>query len=296
MDLKRIGRALLYPPIAVPIVLTPIAAVLTVLVMTRLEPQSGLAIAAYLLAFYTLTLWCVRIPRIVAWCRNFRETNRYALRWRSDVRLRVKFSLYGTFFWNAGYAILQLGLGIRHGSSWYYSLAAYYVMLAVMRFFLLRHTARYEAGEDMRRELWRYCICGSVFLVMNLALSTMIVYIVFRGKTFHHHEITTIAMAAYTFVTFTRAVINAIKYRRYNSPVYSAAKAISLASACVSMLTLEATMLTTFEGETATPAFRQLMLGLSGGAVSMLIVAMAVYMIVNGSRRLHAMTEQSEQR
>ena len=71
-----------------------------------------------------------------------------------------------------------------------------------------------------------------------------------RNRTFHHHEITTIALAAYTFTSLTFAIINTVKYRKYHSPVYSASKAISLASACVSLLTLESTMLTTFGNET----------------------------------------------
>ena len=109
---------------------------------------------------------------------------------------------------------------------------------------------------------------------------------VYWNRTFRHHEITTIAMATYTFTSFALAIKNVIKYRKYNSPVFSASKAISLAAACVSMLTLESTMLTTFDDGTFDILGRQIMLGASGGVISVFIVVMAICMIVQGSKRL----------
>ena len=123
---------------------------------------------------------------------------------------------------------------------------------------------------------------------MNLALALMIFFMVYWNRTFVHHEITTIAMAAYTFIAFTVAIVSIVKYRKYNSPVYSASKAISLASACVSMLTLESTMLTTW-GKTESPAFRQLMLALTGGVIVIFIVVMAIYMITSGNRGIRTL-------
>ena len=146
----------------------------------------------------------------------------------------------------------------------------------------------------MLEELRKYRACGIVFLVMNLALALMIFFMVYWNRTFHHHEITTIAMAAYTFTSLTLAIINTVKYRKYNSPVYSASKAISLASACVSMLTLESTMLTTFGEGTVDLAGRRLFLGLSGGAISVLIIAMAVYMIVQGTKKIKLIQSAKE--
>jgi len=77
-----------------------------------------------------------------------------------------------------------------------------------------------------------------------------------------------------------------VKYRKYNSPVYSASKVISLASACVSMLTLEATMLTTFGDGTMDAITRKIFLGCTGGAISVFVVVMAIYMIKQSSKQL----------
>ena len=294
MDWKKIGKALLFPHIAIMIILLPIATVFLVYSMVFLGTESVIAIVSYVLSAYTLTVWCFKIPYLIKFFKTFKAENKYARIWQDDTRLRVNVSLYGTLIYNTAYALLQLGMGFWHHSFWFYSLAGYYISLAVMRFFLVRHTSKHKPGEKMLDELQKYRACGIVFLIMNLALALMIFFMVYWNRTFHHHEITTIALAAYTFTSLTFAIINTITYRKYNSPVYSASKAISLASACVSMLTLESTMLTTFGEGTMSLTGRRILLGISGGVISAFIIAMAIYMIVQGTKKIKLLDAAKE--
>jgi hypothetical protein len=276
------------------ILLVPIATVLLVGSMVFIGTESLVAIVSYVIAAYTLTVWCFKIPYLINFFKTFKNENKYARRWQDDTRLRVNMSLYGSLAWNALYGILQLWLGFYHHTFWFYSLGAYYICLGVMRFFLARHTTRYAPGERMQTEIKKYRACGIVFLVMNLALALIIFFMVYWNRTFEHHMITAIAMAAYTFTALTTAIINVIKYRKYNSPVFSASKAISLAAALVSMLTLESTMLTTFGDGTMTVVAQKWMLGATGGAISVLIVATAIYMIVVGTKKLKQLKSEVE--
>ena len=294
MDPKKIGKALLFPHIAILILLLPIATVLLVGSMVFIGTESIIAYVSYVLAAYTLTVWCFKIPYLINFFKTFKNENKYARRWQDDTRLRVNMSLYGSLAWNALYGILQLWLGFYHHTFWFYSLGAYYICLGVMRFFLACHTTRYAPGERMQTELKKYRACGIVFLVMNLALALIIFFMVYWNRTFEHHMITAIAMAAYTFTALTTAIINVIKYRKYNSPVFSASKAISLAAALVSMLTLESTMLTTFGDGTMAATTQKWMLGATGGAISVLIVATAIYMIVMGTKKLKQLKTEVE--
>ena len=132
-------------------------------------------------------------------------------------------------------------------------------------------------------ETKKFLLCGSLLLFMNLALAIIIFFIVYWNRTFYYNEIITITLATYTFVTLTFAIIDSIKYRKYNSPVYSSAKLITLISAGVSIMTLEATMLTTF-GADNSPRFRQIMLGATRVVLSVFTITMAIIMIVKGSR------------
>jgi hypothetical protein len=276
------------------ILLVPLSTVLLVGSMVWVGTESAIAYVSYVLSAYTLTVWCIRIPRLIRFVKTFKDENRYARRIRSDPRLRVNISLYGSLAWNALYGIFQLGLGYYHRTFWFTSLGTYYVILGLMRFSLLLHTRKYAPGERMRTELVKYRACGWVFLVMNLALALIIFFMVYWNRTFRHHMITAIAMAAYTFTAFTVAIVNVIRYKKYNSPVFSASKAISFAAACVSMLTLESTMLTTFGDGTMTATEQNIMLGATGGGISVLIVAMAVGMIVVGTRKIKELKSEVE--
>lgn len=294
MDWKKLGKAILFPHIALMIILIPIATVFLVYSMVFVGTESVLAIISYVLAAYTLTVWCFKIPRIIRFFKNFKNENKYARRLIDDERLRVNISLYGSLIFNVAYAALQLWLGFYHSSFWFYSIAVYYISLAVMRLFLARYTTKNRAGDSMRAELVRYRACGWVFLVMNLALTLMIFFMLYWNRTFVHHEITTITMAAYTFTAFTVAIVNMIRYRQYNSPVYSASKAISFAAACVSMLTLTSTMLTTFGDGTMDVVANKIMLGTIGFGVSAVVIAMAISMIIIGTKKLKRLKESTD--
>ena len=286
MDWKKLGKAILFPHIAFLIILLPIAIALLVCSMVFIGTDSVIAYISYVVAAYTLTVWCCRIPEFIKIFKNFKGENKYAVRWQEDTRFRVTVSLYGTLLWNSLYGIFQLCLGLYHRTFWFTSLGAYYICLGVMRFFLVLHTRKYEVGEEMRRELVKYRACGWVFLVMNLALSLIVFFMLYWNRTFEHHMITAIAMAAYTFTSFTLAIINVVRYRKYNSPVLSASKAISFASACVSMLTLTSTLLTTFSDGTMGDFEQKIMLGSVGIAVSCVVVTMAICMIAVGTKKL----------
>lgn len=286
MDLKKIGKALLFPHIAVMILLVPVATALLVWAMVFVGTESVIAYISYVLAAYTLTVWCFKIPYLIKFFRAFKNENKYVIKWQEDTRWRVNISLYGSLLWNVAYAVFQLCLGFYHHPFWFYSLGAYYICLAAMRFFLYMHTRKYAPGEKMRTELIKYRACGWVFLVMNLALSLIVFFMLYWNRTFNHHMITAIAMAAYTFTAFTTAIVNVIKYRKYRSPVFSASKAISFAAACVSMLTLTSTMLTTFNDGSMDILTQKFMLGGVGLAVSAVVIAMAVRMITQSTNKL----------
>ncbi len=297
---EKIGKALLFPHIAIMLLLAPVATVFLVYAMLHFDLESPVSIASYVLAAYTLTVWCVKIPKIIKLVKAFQHENKYAIKLGEDVRLRVNISLLAAFIWNVAYSLFQLWLGFTHASFWFYSMAGYYISLAFMRYFMFGYTRRHLPGEKMKEELKKYRTCGWVFLIMNLAVTLMIFFMVYWNRTFIHHEITTITMAAYTFTTFTFAIVNIVKYRKYNSPVYSASKAISLAAACVSMITLTSTMLTTFGKDTTDLVFRRLILGLLGTAVSAFIIGTAIYMILQGTKKLKMLNtevtnEQSHQ-
>ena len=283
--LKKIGFKFLYPHMTILLLLVPVSIVILVWSMVVLGTSHFVSIIAYVLSAYTLTILCFRIPDIIKLIKKIKNENKLIVRLRMDRHLRIKISLFASFVFNVVYAIFQFFIGLYHGSFWFYSMFAYYLLLAVMRYFLMRHTLANAANEKPKDELLKYCFCGWMMLVLNLTLSVMVFFMVYWNRTFNHHQITTIALAAYTFASLTLAIVNFIKYKKFKSPVYSAAKAISLTSACVSIITLEATMLTAF-GNDLDIFIRKLLLGITGLVVSIFVLIIAINIIINGSKLL----------
>lgn len=281
--LKKIGKTLLFPPIAIVILLTPIATCMLIYTFVHVGSNHIFSYISYFISAYALTIVCAQSPKIIRLCINFKKENRYLKRYFSDPTLRINISLYMTLFINTAYALMQLGLGFYHHTIWYFSLSIYYILLAVMRFFLLKHTRKHVAGQDRMLELLIYRFCGILLILLHTALSAIVFYITWQNRGFVHHPITTIAMAAYTFFSLTKAIVSLIKYRKYQSPVFSAAKVISLACAMVSMLTLETAMLSAF-GQPDQENFRRIMTGASGAGVIVIILIIAIRMIITSTK------------
>ncbi len=284
-------RVLLYPHPAFLLAFIPVSFAFLIFSFVFIDELSPISYVSYALSAYSLLTLSLRIPALIRYIKAFKAENSLIKRLESDPRLRVKISLYGALIFNTAYAILQLGLGFYHASMWYYAMSAYYVLLALIRFFLLRYTRTFEPTASIRSELIRYALSGIVLLIMNITLAAIIFIMVSRDISFVQNEITTIVLAAYTFAAFTIAIVNTVKYRKYKSPVFSASKIISLTAAAVSMLTLEATMLSTF-GTQDTQDFNSLMLILSGTAIFIFVGFMALYMIIGAYKKLKQSTEE----
>lgn len=287
-NFKRIINKLLFPHIVLVAVLAAISVIMLTYAFSYQKAKEAVKYVAYFISAYALVILCIRIPEFINRVKLLRQKNKYVNKYINDVYLRVKISLYLSLIMNAGYAVFQLGLGYFHRSVWFYSLAAYYLLLAIMRFFLLGRVRALNLGENRLSELKICRFCGMILLCMNLALAVIVFYITRQNKGFVHHSITTIAMATYTFTSFTLAIINAVKYRKYNSPVLSAAKAISLVAASVSMLTLQTAMLTVF-GEENDPIFRLTMTSFTGSGVCFFVLATAIYIIVSSNAEIRQM-------
>lgn len=283
---KRILNKILFPHPALVCISVPAAVALLIHTFLYEEETSPVAYISYLVSAYSLTIvcaWLVKMPKKEF--RNALHRNRYVHRYLTDIPFKIHVSLYVSLGLNLLYAAMNLFFGAYYGSVWYGTLAVYYISLAVMRFLLLRHVSRNAIGKELILELRQYRLCGIILMFMNIALLGVVVLVVLDNEGFHYAGYLIYVAAMYAFYNIASAVRGLIKYRRYKSPVLSAAKAIHLAAALVSMLSLETAMLAQF-GEESGPYFRQIMTGLTGSGVCLIVLATAGVMIVRSTRRL----------
>ena len=296
MDWKKLGRKLLFPPVWLMFLLTVLSAAALVAVFVNGYDTAPVAYAVYVLAFYSLCVvsaFCVMVlPKRYRAIKQSILANPLGNRYMTDKIFRAKVSLYLSL----GINLLYVGVNILswhlYQSWWFVCLAVYYAILSVMRFLLVRYVRLNEIGANRRRELKRSLACSYIMLLLNFFLSGAVLMVVYQNKGYAYHGIMIYVMALYTFYTATHAVINLVKYRRFESPVMSAAKGISMAAALVSMLNLETAMFAEFGADMAKEDQR-LMIMLTGAGISAIVIAMAVLMIVRSTKELKKMRKRN---
>ena len=248
-----------------------------------------IAYVVYLLSFYTLTVTCIACSKTFpGYYKNIRQKvyhNKFGNRYMTDVVFKTHVSLYRSLVINLLYVAVNLFSGIWYHTAWFIIFVVYYSILAIMRFLLVRYVNRHEIGENRLEELKRARLCAIILLAINLVLSGAVLMILYQDRGFTYNSILIYVVALYTFYSTTAAIINMVKYRKYKSPVMSMAKIINLAAALVSMLALETAMFAQF-GQDMAAENQRIMIIATGAGVSVVIVTMALYMIVQAAKEL----------
>ena len=288
---KRILQRLLFPAWWIVLVSVPLAAAGLIFVFAPANRGHWLTYPAYAFSAYALTIVCARIVKNAGHARQ--DVNAaidrvpVIRRYFSDREFQVRVSLCRSLAINLGYVVWNLFCGIRYRSVWFGTLAVYHLILTLMRFSLLRYARHHAFGDDLHTEWRRYRFCGAVLLVMNLALTGVVIMVVQDGNGFSYPGYLIYIMAIYAFYKIITAGKEMLQFRHTKSPVISAAKTVNLAAALVSMLTLETAMLAAF-GQNDSARFREIMSGATGGAVCMLILLLAIRMLYRAARALTA--------
>lgn len=206
-------------------------------------------------------------------------------RFIKDMEFRTEMLLYSGFAVNLLYCLLQVALGIFYRSLWAGALAVFHLLLATMRFQLLKHSGREKGGYDVLAEWQKYRFCGLTLLGMTPFFASMLILVVHKNSGGKYPGAVIYLMAVYTAVTVILAAVNFVKFRRYHRPIIAAAKIINFVKALVSLLSLETAILTRYD-RADNPIFRQALLGTAGGGVCLFVLGIAVHMVIRGTRRL----------
>ena len=289
MDWKKIGEKLLFPPVWLMVLLTALSAVLLTMVFVRGWEQHVVAYFIYVLAFYTLsvvTVFCVMVlPKQYGKIKEKIYTNPFGNRYMTDKVFRTQISLYLSLLISLLYVGMNLWSWHMLQSWWFMVLAVYYVIMAVMRFLLVRYVRINEIGTSILGEWKRARICAYILLLINLSLSGAVLMILYRNRGYDYPGIMIYVMALYTFYALTHAIVDMVKYRALGSPVMSTAKIVSLSAALVSMLNLETAMFAQFGGDMAQQD-QNLMIILTGAGISVTIVTLSVLLIVKATKEI----------
>jgi hypothetical protein len=206
------------------------------------------------------------------------------------MEFRTKISLYVSLSVNLLYSALRIISGIKYASFWYGADAIFYIALSVIRIKMLRYVRKSKRntsfeGIALEQEYCQFRSCGCLLFVMNVAMIGVIYQIVSQNMSYQYPGRLIYAVATYTFICLTIAIINMVKYSKLSNPVLTAVKAISLSKALVAIFALQTALITTF-GSSDGEDFRRLMNSLTGGFVCISIFTIAVLMVVGANKNL----------
>ena len=182
---------------------------------------------------------------------------------------------YTVLIFNVAYAVVNSVVGFTAHSWWFITVGAYYAVLSVTRFSVLQ--VRRKAGGNYDTEWFARRITGILLVVLSFCIVGVNVLSAVKDRGTVFHEIVMIAIAAYTFYKITDAIVGMVKARRNPSPVVKTLRNIALSDACVSIYTLQRSMLVSFPGMEA--ADIRLFNILTGTAVWVTVLLLGIHLI-----------------
>lgn len=213
-------------------------------------------IVVYVLAAVLLTLSCVFFyhdlrENVIKKILEVIKKNPLGERFLADYTFRTILTTLPAFLINVAYTVYNGVIGIMNQSVWFITMAVYYSLLGIMRYRAVstgRKISRLDDREQIRKkELSVIKTDGILLLVLNLALSGVVLLTIAQDTAKRYSEIMVISIAAYTFYKITMAVVNMVKVRKTKSPILITIRNIGAADALVSMLTLQAAMFASFQ-------------------------------------------------
>lgn len=169
---------------------------------------------------------------------------------------------------NIVFAIYHLVLGLVTSAWWLLTLGAYYLVLSIVRFMVLR-------SKSKERFITKFT--GWMLIILSIPLVGTVILSVIRDRGRELHMIVMIAMATYAFTKITLATIKLIKSRRSTSATLITLRNISFADAFVSIFALQRSMLVSFEGMTETEIV--IMNAALGSAVCVIVVLLGINLL-----------------
>lgn len=289
MNWKKLGKNTLFPPVGLIFFFVIVSAAALLYVFLEGLDTSVIAYFVYVFSFYTLTVLCIwcwkKLPGYYRRIKNRVYDNPYANRYFTDVIFKNSVSLNASFLINLLYVFVNAVSAVIYQTIWFAIFAIYYMVLAVMRLLLARYTQKYGIGSNRLGELRRSRLCAWILLTVNLILSGVVLMMLYYHRGFEYQGFFIYVIALYTFYITINAIVNLIKYRKYNSPVMSVTKVIKLTAALFSMLFLETAMFSQFGIETP-ERVKRIMIMATGAGISVIVVAMAVYVIIHATKEI----------
>ncbi len=190
-------------------------------------------------------------------------------------------SLSLSFILNMSFFLYYMIVSMIYKSPWFATIAFFYISLSMGRMILLTE-ARFK--HPNLRSQWRsYMTCGYLMLAMMIALIMMAFMVVEDHYSMSYPGHTIWAAGIFALYLSWSALQGYFTTRKWRSPMLSAERVVAMSAALLGIYSFQTAYLT--RSGQADPVIRFWNIT-TGVVISLLMLAISVYMIVHGGRML----------
>lgn len=181
------------------------------------------------------------------------------------------------------YGVVSLVVGIILKSWWYISLSVYYLLLWYMEASITKNIAR-RRHRQTKLEYMRMRQIGVAVLALNFALIVIVLLAIVLGRQVRYPGITIHITAVYDMIVVVLAASRVLKHGATDSPVVISSKCLNLTLAMLAILSLTSAAVVQYG---ASILIRRIIVGIVGGAICVINILLARYMIRLGYQGDH---------
>lgn len=166
-------------------------------------------------------------------------------------------------------------------SLWFFVNACFLAVLSISRFFSIKTYGKQRniKDENLKKKLGykNYLHNGLLLILLGIMYFFVSVYMYYKGTNTTMHEYLTYLVALNAFWSIGWSIYGMAKYKRKSNPILKAVKITNFANALTSIVLTQVVLLDTYAKEYDLSQTN----GYTGMAVSLIIIIMGLYMIIN---------------
>lgn len=203
-----------------------------------------------------------------------------------DKRYRVIVkSVLGLVF-NLLFAFYNGILGALSSSLIFIASSVYYLLLSAMRFSAVLLNRKGKKQNDRLI----VALVGVMLIILSIVFHIMVIISMKYNTAALYGTVTMIAIATFTFTKITMAVITAVKHKAEHSKLFKAVNAIRYSEVAVSLLTMQQSMLVSFEG--ADEKTSVILNACTGAGVCFFILTLGIITLKNSRKETESWQNQ----
>ncbi len=214
--------------------------------------------------------------------RSFNLIKNTVLHLYRDPLKRTEFFLRAGLIINSVYTLFGIFTGLFYRSVWFAGTAVYYILLCILKFYLLRQGFGIRKGRSAALLTGRNC--GRLLLLLNAVMLVLIYRTVEQNKGYDYSDTVLVGATVYTFVRLFAAVGDRLLFSgNIKDPTVFAARTLSLTVAMMAIFSLQVTLLDRLGTDNG---LRRGLNIITGAVVGISAIVMALRLIFEAEKNL----------